>query len=150
LDIFCSSESKYIISNPNEFLELVIYISQQTDNDINVYLSVMATILLNKQTYIQQKFPRQYFGYLVQTKKLLKDLQKKVDRNIYTPLDVLYEITNKKISLYLNHSSVSNLYKSEIDQKKMTELLEEFYDDDTPNLNLDFEEKLLCAFLDKN
>lgn len=138
------------LSNQNDFLELVLYISlnNKYNDDVHAIKTIICQFLNNKQQYIQNKFPDQYISYLVQMKKLIKNIIKTSPINSFGPFDLLLEITSKNISLYLNTNCVSNIYKQDINHPKITNLFNKFLGQEPEKLIIDmeFEKKLLNVF----
>ena len=136
-----------LIEHISELSELLIYISkyisQPTSSGThNDFLILIIHILINKQKYLQYNSTKEYFPYLI----LLKKLVKKLISEQYTPIDILYQIITKNISLYLNMHSMTNIYRQDIDTTKINNLLNNF--NNTP-ISLTFEENILSAYTNK-
>lgn len=148
LKFYCNPSSRYIITNQAESIELILYILNNTQK-VDPYIPIICTILINKQQYIQNKFPEQYFSYLIRTKKLVNNIIKRLSVNSYTGFDVLCEVINKNISLYLSTNSVTNIYKQEINHSKIECVLNQFSDPSASIIDVEFESKVLNAFRKK-
>jgi small GTP-binding protein len=170
LELLRNPKCKHAIAYENELGTLIIYISDNISKNADSYRSIISTILINKQQYIQYKHPEQYFPYLVKMKKIIKKVIRKLSTCSYSAYDILYEVTNKHISLYLGTNSITNIYKQEIDHVEVDNLLNKFLEprvgkdiniitsskfipQGEPNnsfINLEFERGILNAFIKKN
>lgn len=146
MEFFCNTKCKHNILYPDELANLLVYIFSNINENINSYYIILAKILMNKQQYICSKQPEIYFQYLIQTKKIIKNIKIFMQENIYSPIDILYEVTKKNISVYLGMNSLTNIYKQDIDYNKVDGLLTNFTDND---INLDFEKRLYKLFADR-
>lgn len=154
LKLMVDPKCKYVITDTSELISMVEYIAEKCSiDDVNMHLSTICTIFIHKQQYIQSKFPKHYFQYLIGLKKILWDIIKSLNpQQLYTPLDILYESINKNILIYLEPSTVStvsNFYKSEANNQKVLLLLNDFSDKINSAIELDLEQKLLNAFVPK-
>lgn len=143
LQIFCNLKCKHVLSYQNDLIDLIIYIGDNINGNNRIYYSLISTILVNRQQNIQTTHFELYFTYLVQMKKLIKNIIKNMPADVYTAFDILYEVINKNISLYLGTNGVSNLYKHNIDYSKVNCLLNKLLDKNILQINMDFEKKLL-------
>lgn len=149
LKIMGSPKCKHPMTYPNELLELVMFISENTNKDTNAYRSIISAILINRQPYIHDKYPDQYFHYLVRMKKRVRQINKKIPEYMYCAYDILYEVINKNISSYLSICSIPNIYKQEIDYNKINNALNKFFGSYYSLMDLSFEDKMLNAFTKK-
>jgi small GTP-binding protein len=149
LNISCNPVSKHFINYQKELQELIIYIIDNIGSDLHTCCSLMTTMLLNKQSHIFSEHQDQYFSYIIKIKKLVGIMNKMLPPDEYTPLDILYEVTNKNISLYLTTNSVTNFYKQDMDLNKINMLLNNFLQNTIPNVDVEFEGKILWAFINK-
>ncbi|AFX92842.1 hypothetical protein CE11_00816 [Megavirus courdo11] len=117
--------------------------------NINEYLASICQIIINKQYYIKNKLPNEYFIYLIQLKKLVKNIIKntiKKENVTINPLDILLEVIKKNISNYLSDSSFANLYRPELNMTNIDKCFNYFIHNDKI-INLDFEKKLLTFYV---
>ncbi|AGD92691.1 hypothetical protein LBA_00773 [Megavirus lba] len=117
--------------------------------NINEYLASICQIIINKQYYIKNKSPNEYFIYLIQLKKLVKNIIKntiKKENITINPLDILLEVIKKNISNYLSDSSFANLYRPELNMTNIDKCFNYFIHNDKI-INLDFEKKLLTFYV---
>ncbi|AGF85073.1 hypothetical protein QJ854_gp709 [Moumouvirus goulette] len=138
-------------SYEKKLLLMVDYISKNisTEKSINQYLTPICQILTNKQYHIKIKLIENYFIYLVQIKKYLKNLTEKIyflKKNI-NPIDILYEITKKNISIYLSDTSISNFYRQELHHSNIDKTYTKFICGKNKDTNIDFEKKLLSCLV---
>ena len=146
---FCDTSCNHITSNPDDFIDLMTYISKNNSENDNVFIIIICKILINKQNQIQTKSPEKYFMYLVQMKKLLKNYYRENNLHLeskISPIDIFYEVICKNISLFLGTSCVVSIYKQEICHNKIITLLDNFND---KQWDLDFEKKILNIFVKK-
>jgi len=142
-----TAECNHFTTYQNDLLELLLYVIENITENMNMCLSIIATILINKQQYIQSKYAGEYFAYLVRIKKLLKPVIEKL--NIYSAMDILYEVTNKNISLYFGTNSVTNIYRQDIDHVKVNNLLDAAMNNKLPTLDVVFESKIMDSIVKK-
>ena len=146
LEIIRNIKYRQIFLDKSEFTDLVVFMIKNSPESFNKLAVLVVAILINRQQFIAVNNPQEYFNYLIQSKKLIKRLIKKISINNYTPFDILLETTNKNISLYLSTNSIVNIYRQNIDQNKINNELEFFYNQGHRNILLKFENDLLEAF----
>lgn len=147
LTIYSNPKCKHIIIYQNEFLDLVEYISNNLEEnaDRNNFYSLISIFIVNRLSYIQNKFPETFIVYLIKLKKKIHDIICKIPNDIFSSYNILYEIISKYIVSCLGGSSISNIYL-ECDNHKMSSLLSKLIGRcDCPDI--DFETKLLEAFI---
>nr|AEX62497.1 hypothetical protein mv_L292 [Moumouvirus Monve] len=134
-----------------KLLFMIEYISKNIsmEKSINQYLAPICQILTNKQHHIKNKQVDNYFIYLVQFKRYLKDLTEKSTflKESINPIDILYEITKKNISIYLSDSSISNFYRQELNYSNIDKIYTKFVCGKNKEVNIDFEKKLLSCLI---
>ena len=102
LKVYCNPKCMHSITYHKKILDLVQFISKNVKINCKRFQSLVCIILLNRQRYILQKFPKSYLSYLVQMKKLIKSVTKN-RKNKCGAYDILYELTNKNIHDFLKN-----------------------------------------------
>ncbi|AZL89121.1 hypothetical protein QKC54_gp0721 [Megavirus baoshan] len=110
--------------------------------NMNEYLAPICQIIINKQQFIKNKLPNEYFIYLIELKKLIKQIIKKEIIIKLNPLDILLEVIKKNISNYLSDSGFTNLYRPELNTVNIDKSFNYFINNDKI-IDLDFEKNLL-------
>ncbi|AVL95037.1 GTPase era domain protein [Moumouvirus australiensis] len=135
-------------SYEKNLLFMIQYISKNISAEkcINYYLSPVCEILTNRQYYMKNKQPENYFIYLMQLKKYLRNfIQKNEFKESISPIDILYEITKKNISMHLSDSSISNFYRQELNQSNIDKIYSKFLCGNNKEVYIDFEKNLLSC-----
>ena len=150
LTISTFPNAKYLIIQEKELLDLTIYVANNIDvgSCMNNYYTYVSAILIAKQVYTKNKFPDQYFEYLVRMKKMIKNVIKKLFMESYTAFDILYEVTRKNISIHLEENSVTSFYRLDIDYERISKIFTRMMENQAP-ADLDFENKFINLFVDK-
>ncbi|CAH6421674.1 Hypothetical protein MVR_LOCUS327 [uncultured virus] len=135
--------------NDTELRVCYNYIADHSDAyDPNADLKLIAgfsDILMGKQEYLRGT--EIYLPYLIQIKKLVASLRSRCKSN-YSPLDILYEVTDKNIGFCLTAPGLANLYKPEIDVHKVSDLLyASSLHGSLVNINLEYE--MLTALVER-
>ena len=150
LKLMADEKCKHIIDNPSELLDMITYIADKCSvDDVHSHLADITKILIRKQQYIQSKFPKRYFQYMVGIKKLTKEINKSLPFTSFTPIDILYETTNKNILTYLEETSVSSFYKKAFENQKISLLLDSFDNEKQELFEFGLEKNLLTPFVPK-
>nr|WBF70530.1 hypothetical protein [Megavirus caiporensis] len=147
---FISIHTNFKIFTESYERKLTIMIEYAKSNvsqnyNMNEYLTSICQIIINKQHYIKNKLPNEYFIYLMRLKKLVKKIIKNMvdEKNItINPLDILLEVIKKNISNYLSDNSFTNLYRPELNMININKCFNYFIHNNKI-INLDFENKLL-------
>lgn len=139
-------DEKYLYhqTHQNELAELIKTINKYSSSkDSEVYYSLICSLLINRCRFIEnnQQFCNKYFYYLLGLKKIVK-IQIKYfinKENSYkvTSYDILLEVINKNISLYISTYQVTNIWKQSLDLCKVKNELEKMTIDSTCD-NIDF------------
>ena len=127
LDIVCNTTKlKYIISNERQLMTLIEYISKNI-TDPTIFLKQICHILLNKQVFLTNQ-NRFHFYYLVKLKELIKPVMTMyLDNSVNKcyALCVLCEVIEKNISVCLGTNNVYNIYKQDINNEIVNQLIVE-------------------------
>lgn len=149
LDISCNRCSKHQTHYQKELFDLLIYIANRIDEKIEALYVLINIIILNKQVELGNSQSKQYFSYLIQIKKLVQYYRSYLPITMYTPLDILYEVTCKQISNYLNINHMINIFGSDMDYQKINNDLYYFYEKIPNSPDVSFENKLLEIYINK-
>ena len=132
LNIVSNPKNKNIYAAEDDLIELVAYIYHYSNYQFRngLLLTSVSKILINKQSYIINKYPEESGYYLAKLKSMMKGLKnvmklQNMHFDDYWQFMILNEVVNKNISLYLGTNSVINIYKQEIDHNKVNLLLGE-------------------------
>lgn len=136
--------SKHINEYQNEMRDLILYIVEHITRDYSIFCSLVVIMLINKQKIMKDENPQEYIGYLIQLKKLIKNIRQKIDSKAYNPLDIYYETTNKNISIWFHDTIESDIYYD-----RVFHALENFLQNDTNKIDISLETKLLNVFYEK-
>ena len=149
LELSCNPKCRHVIQYQKELLNLVSFIIDHSSKNIQELSAMICKIFINKQIYVHHKYQDQYLNYLCRMKKILKSSIAKLPNDKYTPFDILYEVVNKNISTYLGCTSVSNIYRPEIDYSKVDYFLYKFFDFSKQSFDFDFEINILDSIIKK-
>lgn len=142
LEFAANPKCKHAVMYQKELLSLITFILSNCNCNINELYLPFCKIFINKQIWLQyNKSHEHFFPYLCIMKKLLRRTIETMDDKIWSLFDVIYEITEKNISILLGTSSVTNMYKQEIDMVKIEKILNT--NDHSSQLDMDFEDKLI-------
>lgn len=147
LDISCHAESDHQTRYRKELFELMVYIAENIQKQLDPFWSCVNIVIFNKQVDLSES--KYYFPYLVQIKKLAKHHRSYLPITWYTPLDILVEVTSKQISNYLGSNSVSNFFGNDLDYQKINNHNNYFYDRQDHRIDVEYENKLLAIYVQK-
>jgi len=125
LGFFCNNiKIKHIMLQEDELANLIEYIGSLTTL-FPTFIQLVCNIIINKQVHLQtaNKNIEPYVHYLIRTKRLINQTMDLLSNEEYYPLGILYEIVEKNISLLLESSSVTNMYRRELDCHRVCTLL---------------------------
>lgn len=148
LDIICNSESKHYDSHQQDMFNLLIYLANNVEN-IDACYSLINVILINKQLELSNMQSEFYFQYLIQLKKILGHYRQLLPLTLYTPLDILYEVTTKSLSNYLGTNNIATFFGYNLDHQKIDTHINYFYDKPKHFINIDHANKLFELYVQK-
>ncbi|BCS83439.1 hypothetical protein QLL95_gp0684 [Cotonvirus japonicus] len=125
--------------------KLIIFIYKNISKNaiMSKYSIVVSNILIKKQIYMKNNHTSDYLQYLINVKKIIKQNIKRITNINPNPLDILYEVTKKNISIHLGENGLTIFNKQDLNSSVIEYTFNKFYTGNDIKITTDFESKIL-------